>query len=647
MSDNSPEMENNASPVPPAENTPPARKKRKYVRKAGTVPRKRNKKSTAVSSAPDGSSQTPSLFPEETVSAAPADSPASPPVPAAKAGPAGKRRAAPRKAVPSENKFTQYLLLAVVLLGYLLVVPPASFYQKWIKTASVITAQSSYLRYGFIDIIASVQNLAVRKKWTDSPPVAGIFYQDNQIESIGGIKEVPLVFDPGSGRWKGRFPVPWNPPRGKYTVKLLNSGLKGKYVSGSDFEITKRELPSLKQSFAVLTLEYAGWYGSLSVKSLSGQKVPAPEGLADWAKYMGVDALWVLVGKTTGRNGQIWDPVDFKTLAAIGDQCHRRGIKFGVWVMSYLTFPEKVWPDYQWAYDVADGKPVRVRSVSISDPKRPDDIADLLVKFRDMKEIDFVGLDYIRNALGGYELCEEFYNDMWWINKPAGWDRMSHDQRIVAFARKKIERKDRELLDAWEWWRAQKVAGIVNHIKGRLGDDKMLWTYTLGWNKGWQHGQDPAMIVDAGSDIDAVMLYEADNGQYDTMMRDWSSYLERGDTRLVVGDIVDAPLHQGKGTSEFVRRMNWAGDEIFGKENGYAHGVFIHDLMRLMYGRKGSETMLDWAQAAKGVIMRHKKLYGSLPEKKAEPAAVRAVPAKTGNAPSKKAKSKVSARVGT
>ncbi|MFA6584803.1 MAG: hypothetical protein WCS77_10950, partial [Elusimicrobiaceae bacterium] len=132
MSDNNPEMENNASPVPPAENTPPARKKRKYVRKAGTVPRSR-KKSAPVSTAPDGSSQTPSLFPEEAGSAAPAALP----VPAAQAVPAGKRRAAPRKAVPSENKFTQYLLLAVVLLGYLLVVPPASFYQKWIKTASV------------------------------------------------------------------------------------------------------------------------------------------------------------------------------------------------------------------------------------------------------------------------------------------------------------------------------------------------------------------------------------------------------------------------------------------------------------------------------------------------------------------------------
>ncbi|MDD4003658.1 MAG: hypothetical protein PHW69_00455 [Elusimicrobiaceae bacterium] len=500
-------------------------------------------------------------------------------------------------------KFFKYAAL------YLLLVPFLFFYLGRLKKALLTTDRADYLRYGYVNIEAAAPNPYTRDRWQTAPLYAGVFHNDAQVTSIGGLRDVPLRYDPVTRTWKGRFPIPWNPPRGRYSLRLLNAGLEPGDEPVREFTISKRVLPPLKKGFSAVTLEYSGRYAGLTMKSPSGEKKPAAESLAEWAVSLKADALWVLVGKTTGTKGRIWDTVDFEAIRNIGAQCHKRGVKFGVWEMSYLAFPDKDWLPYKWAYDLVDGKVTRVRSISLLDPNRPDDIADLLSKFRDMPEVDFLGLDYIRNALGGYEMCEEFYRDMWWIAKPAGWDRMNRDQRIEAFARKKITRADRNLIEAWEWWRAERVAQIVHHIKTRLGDSKLLWAYTLGWNKGWQHGQDPAMIVDAGADIDAVMLYEADDGQYATMMRDWSGYLEKGDTRLVVGDIVDAPLHQKRGSREFARRLNWAGDGIYGPK-GNAEGLFIHDLGRLLYGRKGNETTQDWVSAARDAVVRHKKLYG-------------------------------------
>lgn len=541
---------------------------------------------------------------EEKPELTPAKEEAVPPTPAANA----PKQARPVAAwlIPVLKYVALLLVLVPFILSYLAPRELAYFLPRE-KKVLFTTDKDTYLRYGYITIEAGSPPLNIRDKWLKEPLYAGVFIGDKQLTTIGGLKDVPLKFDTKTETWKGRFPIPWNPLRGQYSVRLLNSGLeKEKEPPQRVFTITKRELPPLKKGFAVLTLEYSGRYAGLTMKSPSGEKKPAAISLAEWAVNLKTDALWVLVGKTTGTNGKIWDTVDFEAIRKIGAECHKRGIQFGVWGMCYLTFPDKDWLPYQWAYDLVDGKVTRVRSVSLLDPKRPDDIADLLSKFRDMPEVDYLGLDYIRNALGGYEMCEEFYKDMWWVNKPAGWDKMNHDQRVAAFAKLKIKRDDRKLTEAWEWWRAEKVAQIVHHIKSRLGDSKMMWTYTLGWDKGWQHGQDPAMIVDAGSDIDAVMLYEADQEQYGAMMRDWAGYLDKGDTRLVVGEIVDAPLHQGKGSREFARRLNWAADEIYGKDSP-AEGVFIHDLGRLLYGRKGGETTADWVNASRDCIVRFKK----------------------------------------
>ena len=80
--------------------------------------------------------------------------------------------------------------------------------------------------------------------------------------------------------------------------------------------------------------------------------------------------------------------------------------------------------------------------------------------------------------------------------------RLSKDERIVWLARKKIMRRDRGFIDAWQWWRAHRVAGIVRRIKAEIGDQKKLWAFTLTWDRGWHHGQDAVMMNDAGVDAD-------------------------------------------------------------------------------------------------------------------------------------------------
>ena len=226
------------------------------------------------------------------------------------------------------------------------------------------------------------------------------------------------------------------------------------------------------------------------------------------------------------------------------------------------------------------------------------DVAELLRRFGDIKGVDYIGLDYIRNALGGAELVDDFYAEMS-LEPPAGWSRLTFEERMVSFARKKGMRKDMAFIDAWQWWRAHRTALIVRRIKDELGDSKPLWAFTLTWDKGWHHGQDPVMMNDAGVDADALMLYEADAEQYTAMLRSWHGYVKKGDVQLVVGNIIDWPLHQRHpdGPKEFYRRTVRAVDGIF--SDGPATGMFVHDLGRALWGRKGRWSTRQWMDQAK------------------------------------------------
>ena len=216
--------------------------------------------------------------------------------------------------------------------------------------------------------------------------------------------------------------------------------------------------------------------------------------------------------------------------------------------------------------------------------------------------MDGIGVDYIRNALGGYELAEDFYSEMPGVHPPPEWARLSHEERMLFFARKKIMRRDMKFIDAWQWWRAHRAAEVVRRIKEKAGGSKLFWAFSLTWDKGWHHGQDAVMFNDAGVDADALMLYEATAQQYEALVKDWHAYIRRGDAQLVVGDVVDWPLHQRApdGPGDFYRRMARAVDGIYA--DGPARGIFIHDLDRALHGRLGPWSTLQWMDEAKRAV---------------------------------------------
>jgi hypothetical protein len=275
---------------------------------------------------------------------------------------------------------------------------------------------------------------------------------------------------------------------------------------------------------------------------------------------------------------------------------------FGTYAMYSLTMSNTVKiPGYEYGLEIKDSQPAVTRAVSLNEKKRIDDVVDFLKPFANDPNVDFVGLDYIRNALGGYELVDDFVSEMPGVRVPVEWPKLTREERMVWLARKKVMRKDREFIDAWQWWRAHRVALIVHEIKRRLGDKKPLWAFTLTWDKGWHHGQDVVMMNDAGVDYDALMFYEADKPQFDAMMHDWHSYARRGDVQLIPGNIFDWGLHQKDpaGPAEFGRRLRYAIKDVY--VDGPAHAVFYHDLARLLWGRLGSWGTQGWADEARAV----------------------------------------------
>ena len=505
----------------------------------------------------------------------------------------------PRKASREGPSFPVIAALSLVLFlscGFLL------YQLREFRKAGIVLEPDAPVFYSdqFITFTLNVRNPFLRGKWLAYGP-PDIFIKDEEgkaLKTIGGLDRALLAYDRMEEVWRGRFPCPWKPKPGHYKFSMQLEPKQAKQFVAHPFEIARREPQKVKKGLVVLTLEYAGWHGSLKLRGPDGQQKDWTA-IADWAQYFGADAVWVLAGRSSFVRGRVWDPVDTQTLKKLGALCHSKNIMFGVWVMSYITQPEKgaKTPRYVWSLSSEQGGLVETKGISLADPQRPADIAAFLAPFAKMDEVDFLGLDYIRNAIGGYEMAEAFYADMNWLPKPSGWDKMNGRHRAEAFAALKIAGRNKEVVDAWQWWRAHKVGQVVRFIKQRVGGRKKFWAFTLGWEKGWQHGQDPIMLRDAGIDVDAVMLYEADKPQYATMMKDWSAYLDKGDLQLLVGDIVDTPLHQGGGSPEYRRRLDWAASDIYG--GAPADGIFVHDLMRIVRGRLAPENTESWKRAVK------------------------------------------------
>ncbi len=460
--------------------------------------------------------------------------------------------------------------------------------------------RGEYLHYDLVDVRVRTLDPELDAQFAGAPPRVVVTRDGRALTTIGGIKELTLARE-APGEWSARWPVPWNAPVGEYLPVLLGRDDLKDRVRASAFRIARRRPRTLTPGFVVATLE--------TVAPLATMRVAAPDGtkkdwtgLLDWAQYLRADAFWVLGGQSPGPKGEIWDDANLALLPQAAKESRARGLKFGVYAEFSLTMSKTIkLPGYEYGVDVEGGKPFVTRAISLREHKRVDDVVARLKPFADDPNVDFLGLDYIRNALGGVELVDDFVAEMPGVVLPPEWPRLSRDERMIWLARKKALRQDAAFVDAWQWWRAHRVALIVHEIATRLGEKKPLWAFTLTWDKGWNHGQDPVMMNDAGVDLDALMFYQADKDQFAAMLKAWHAYVRRGDVQVVPGDIFDWGLHQKDpaGPREFARRLRSAIANVYA--DGPAQAVFFHDLDRLLWGRLGPFGTRGWADAARGV----------------------------------------------
>ncbi len=169
--------------------------------------------------------------------------------------------------------------------------------------------------------------------------------------------------------------------------------------------------------------------------------------------------------------------------------------------------------------------------------------------------------------------------------------------------------------DMWEWYRARRMALELKSILEDAKVTKPVWIFTLGWEQGHQHGQDPMMLVDAGASLNGIMLYHCTRSQYEDMMKRWDRYLQTAEGSFIGGEMVDFDAHDRShrppAPQEAWERQGMAA-ATFLKKNARA-GLFWHDLSRILGGRKGPYTGLEWAVAGGASFTTLRETAGRLP----------------------------------
>ncbi|MBI4347541.1 MAG: hypothetical protein HY553_11845 [Elusimicrobia bacterium] len=476
--------------------------------------------------------------------------------------------------------------------------------RAWRRPVVLETSRPAFFHDEFVEIRLRTRDGDLRRRLEEAPPRVVVLRDGAAVPTIAGLTRVGLEWSDEDRAFAARWPCPWNAAPGAYELALEGGPELDDRLTVKGFEIRRRVPKALPPGFAALTLEAQQPLASLRVVAPDGVE-KGWTGLLDWVQYMEADAFWMLVGDTPGSGpGELWRAENFDLVPAVAEECKRRGLAFGVYAMSYLTTSRERLPRYEYAWDVESGRAKITRAISLRDPQRPKDVAALLRRFAAVPGVDYVGLDYIRNALGGYELIDDFFAEMPGVRPPPGWEGLSREERMVWFHRKKVMRKDLAFVDAWQWWRAHRVGRIVREIRAAVPDE-VLWAFTLTWDKGWNHGQDVVMMNDAGVDADALMLYEADSKQFEHILRSFNAYVGRHDAQLMVGDVVDWPLHQRRGPKELRRRLAAAIDRVYGDGEPPA-GLFVHDVGRALWGRLGPYTTRQWMDAARDAVRQLK-----------------------------------------
>ncbi|MBN2322690.1 MAG: hypothetical protein JXQ30_03065 [Spirochaetes bacterium] len=439
-----------------------------------------------------------------------------------------------------------------------------------------------------------------------------VYNGEQSIPCLGGEKELPFqeqIRRNGRYRYRAVFLPPWNQPDGQYEIRLEYGG--NRMVTGKPILFTmKRRVPPELHGLSVVDLEMNGSILTKNVTGPGGRK-KGYLSLLDWAQYMGADALWILAGETTTfpervasdtvRNAPWWDAGPLENLDLLKTRALDYGMDTGAYIMCFYVpgsrgVPSRYEPGI--GYNVETDRLYRSRFISLGCEQRIQDIVELVRTFQNDPHIRYIGFDFIRTGRGdGYELAPLMVRETG-IRTPTEWDRMSGPEQSRWLARKIEVEKDPIVLEKWRWWRARTAARIIERIISEAHVTKPVWVYTLGWDHGREHGQDPVMFFDAGVTIDAVMLYESDRFQFPRMLDQWKRYMKAGQGNILIGNCVDSRLLDSESLSppQELYRRNTAGYEGILK-GGVASGIFFHDLSRAVWGRKGGFFMLDFAVA--------------------------------------------------
>ncbi len=504
---------------------------------------------------------------------------------------------------------------------------------------SIQTDAEKYYRYALVGISVSLTDAGGQPLSTSGPPQLLVRHNGEFVETVGGFDHLIPQYDPQRRRYICNWPVPWNCPPGLYTLealyrikdpqtwpwetqedaarKRLDRHRKSEPapVSGDaycvvrkSFEVLGRKPPALPPGLCAATWE--------EMLPQEGFRMRKPDGsvgdwraMFDWCEFMGADALWVRGAVTQVATMPLtmeepFVPSNLALIPTVAAEAHRRGLKFGAWACAYATLPDNPSsndrkPPYAFAKGVSrrTGQVTDTSFVSLLDQRRFDHLASFFREMQAQPDVDYIGLDYLRTE-PGYELTDTFSRLMP-LTLPANWWQLDQEARWkYMFRRTEPPRtdEDKAFYDSWNWYRAHLGAWTVANLIARSGAKKPVWVFSLSWQHGTQHGQDPLMLTDAGAGFIAPMLYQIDTRRFPYILRDWARYMKPGEANLVPGDQVDNIWHQHLGPEELYRRMMAAHKSFI--PGSKPLGAFWHDISRAaVTGRLGPYSGLEWALA--------------------------------------------------
>lgn len=427
-----------------------------------------------------------------------------------------------------------------------------------------------------------------------------------------------------TGKFSGNWPVPFGAKTGQYEARLRVEDSQSKvWISPStSFRIQGRNVSGSFAGGAAMTIELtrSSFYDTLP--GPAGEP-PGPQNVVSWARYMGSNTVWQCVGITTswrtGTGKRAWDPGLLRSVNQIGPLLQEAGLQHGVWIQAFAVLggvPDLETYQVAYRYDEDRDRVIPTRHISYNDEGRIQEIVALIRRLDANPTVNLIGLDYMRLGFGGYELVEEFVNEMG-ITLPRVWAEWTPNSRMKWLASHVEVERDKNLLQKWNWWRAHRTALVVKEIMDRAAPSKPVWVFTLGWRQGREHGQDPRMLMDAGISFSAVMLYEVDRPSFVSMKNDWRNYFRSGSFPMFIGQIVDWNLLQKTqnppGPLELKRRLLEPLDAWW--PSNPRVGLFWHDLTRAIRGRIGPYSTKEWVVAGAAAFSTARQKSGDTPLK--------------------------------